>query len=184
MAVFGEVPSYASELVLWASDVTETCASVIKRNVLLSSAAAGGLRGAVECVQIALGHCALLEERGLTLCPTLSKLIRPSVEQAMKANLTSTMESVNSLAAADNWTMDTQRGPRGTVSSLRLTTSGHRFLFLVQVRVLIIVLLQPRSVNKSDHLDRIDPCLIVLRNTMKNLPTNTMYGEDTHRYSL
>ena len=133
MAVFGEVPSYASELVLWASGVTEMCASVIKRNVLLSSAAAGGLRAAVECVQIALGHCALLEERGLTLCPTLSKLIRPSVEQALKANLTSIIESVSSLASADNWKLDIQRGPRGSASNLRLTTSGHRFLFLVQV---------------------------------------------------
>lgn len=133
VAVFGEVPSYASELVLWASDVTERCATVIKRNVLLSSAAAGGLRGAVECVQIALGHCALLEERGLTLCPTLSKLIRPSVEQALKANLTSIIESVGSLASTDNWSLDIQRGPRGPASNLRLTTSGHRFLYLVQV---------------------------------------------------
>lgn len=138
VAVFGEVPSYASELVLWASDITETCASVIKRNVLLTSAAAGGLRAAVECVQIALGHCALLEERGLTLCPTLSKLIRPSVEQAMKANLTSIIDSVSSLAAADSWILDTQRGPRGAVSSLRLSSSAHRFLFLVQVSVFII----------------------------------------------
>ncbi|KAG0571090.1 hypothetical protein M758_6G201800 [Ceratodon purpureus] len=132
VAVFGEVPSYASELVLWASDVTEMCASVIKRNVLLSSAAAGGLRAAVECVQIALGHCALLEERGLTLCPTLSKLIRPSVEQALKANLTSIIDSVGSLASAENWTLDIQRGTRGSGSNLRLSTSGHRFLYLVQ----------------------------------------------------
>lgn len=130
--VFGELPSYASELVLWARQITEMCAAVIKRNVLLTSAAAGGLRAAVECAQIAFGHCALLEDRGLTLCPTLSKLIRPSVEQATKANLMSIIESVDSLAVADSWTVDTspQRGLRG--SNITLTTSGHRFLYLVQ----------------------------------------------------
>lgn len=133
VAVFGEVPSYASELVLWAGEVTEMCAAVVKRNVLLTSAAAGGLRAAVECVQIALGHCALLEERGLTLCPTLSKLIRPSVEQAMKANLTSIIEIVGSLAASESWIVDApQRGSRGVGSNIRLTSSGHRFFSLVQ----------------------------------------------------
>lgn len=138
MAVFGEVPSYASELVLWATEVTEMCASVITRNVLLSSAASGSLRAALECVQIALGHCALLEERGLTLCPTLTKLLRPSVEQALQATLASILEDVGSLAANDNWTLDVspQRGSRGFMSNLRLTTSGHRFLSLVQVGVL------------------------------------------------
>jgi len=144
VAVFGEVPRYASEMVLWAGEVTEMCASVIKRNVLMSSAAAGGLLAAVECVQIALGHCALLEARGLMLCPTLSKLVRPSVEQALKANLTSIVESVNSLVVVDNWTLDISRqgGPRGAVSNLRLTASGHRFLLLVQVSVYSFVLLQ------------------------------------------
>ena len=135
MAVFDEVPAFASDVVLWAEEMTEMCASVIKRNVLVSSAAAGGLRAAVECVQIALGHCALLEERGLNLCPTLSKLIRPSVEQALKVNLTSIMKNVGSLAAVDNWTLDLspQRAVRGAVSNLRLTSSGHRFLLLMQV---------------------------------------------------
>lgn len=139
MAVFGEVTKYATEIILWASEVIEMCASVLKRNVLMASAAAGGLRAAVECVQIALGHCALLEERGLTLCPTLSKLVRPSVEQALKANLTSLVENVSSLVVVDNWTLDISRqgGPRGAVSHLRLTTSGHRFLLLVQVGVFI-----------------------------------------------
>lgn len=139
MAVFGDVPKYASEIILWGGEVTEMCASVIQRNVLMSCAAAGGLRAAVECVQIALGHCALLEAQGLTLCPTLSKLVRPSVEQALKANLTSVVESVSSLVAVDNWTLDVSRqgGARGAVSNLRLTSSGHGFLLLVQVGVLI-----------------------------------------------
>ena len=143
MAVFGELPEYASEVVLWAEEVTEMFASLIKRNVLLSSAAAGGLRAAVECIQIALGHSALLEERGLSLCPTLSKLIGPSAEQALMVNLTSIVESVGSLAGVDNWTLDLspQRGTRGAISNLRLTSSGHRFILLMQVGLFITVLL-------------------------------------------
>jgi hypothetical protein len=76
VAVFGEDPTYASKLVLWARSETEHYASLVKRHGLSSSAAARGLRGAAECVQIALGHCSLLEDQGLVL----SKLVRPSVE--------------------------------------------------------------------------------------------------------
>lgn len=87
LAVFGEQPAYASELVLWAHTEAERCAGLLQRHVLSSSAAAGGLRAAVECVQIALGHCVLLEENGLALCPALSRLLKPSVELALDANL-------------------------------------------------------------------------------------------------
>ncbi|EOY25712.1 F14N23.28, putative [Theobroma cacao] len=68
-------------------------------------AAAGGLRAAAECVQIALGHCSLLEAHGLALCPVLLKLFRPSVEQALDANLKRIEESTAVLAAADDWVL-------------------------------------------------------------------------------
>ncbi|XP_024397574.1 exocyst complex component EXO84B isoform X2 [Physcomitrium patens] len=144
VAVFGEEPAYASELVLWARSQTELFASLVKRNVLSSSAAAGGLRAAAECVQIALGHCLLLEDQGLALCPVLSKLVRPSVEQALDANLTRIEESVGALAAADDWVLSHPgamlRGSYGTRSSygaghgsyVKLSSSAHRFNFMVQ----------------------------------------------------
>ena len=57
-------------------------------------------------MQIALGHCSLLEDQGLALCPVLSKLVRPSVElQALEAKLTRIEESVAALAAADDWVL-------------------------------------------------------------------------------
>lgn len=148
VAVFGEDPAYASELVLWARSETEHYASLVKRHVLSSSAAAGGLRAAAECVQIALGHCSLLEDQGLALCPVLSKLVRPSVEQALEANLTRIEESVAALAAADDWVLTHPgamlRGSYGLRSShasslgalatyLKLSSSAHRFNFMVQV---------------------------------------------------
>ncbi|XP_073392365.1 exocyst complex component EXO84B [Physcomitrium patens] len=144
VAVFGEEPAYASELVLWARSETELFASLVKRHVLSSSAAAGGLRAAAECVQIALGHCQLLEDQGLALCPVLSKLVRPSVEQALEANLTRIEESVAALAAADDWVLSHPgamlRGSYGMRSSygtghgsyLKLSSSAHRFNFMVQ----------------------------------------------------
>ncbi|XP_024401017.1 exocyst complex component EXO84B [Physcomitrium patens] len=144
VAVFGEEPGYASELVLWARSETELFSSLVKRHVLSSSAAAGGLRAAAECVQIALGHCQLLEDQGLALCPVLSKLVRPSMEQALEANLTRIEESVSALAAADDWVLSHPgamlRGSYGTRSSYgtghglhtKLSSSAHRFNFMVQ----------------------------------------------------
>eukprot|EP00250_Pteridium_aquilinum_P009650 c18827_g1_i1 orf=951-3221(-) len=141
-SVFGEQAAYASELVLWASDEAANFASLVKRHVLLSAAAAGGLRAAAECVQVALGYCSLLEQQGLALCPTLLKLFRPSVEQALQANLRHIEESVSVLAAADDWVVYHAPGPahlgnRAHVSSSlftqsKLSSSAHRFQALIQ----------------------------------------------------
>ncbi|CAL5427714.1 unnamed protein product [Camellia sinensis] len=91
LAIFGKETAYTSELVMWATKQTDASALLVKRHGLASSAAAGRLRAAAECVQIALGHCSLLEARGLALCPVLLRPFRPSVEQALEANLKSTL---------------------------------------------------------------------------------------------
>lgn len=136
LAIFGNETAYTSELVMWATKQTEAFAHLVKRHALASSAAAGGLRAAAECVQIALGHCSLLEARGLALCPVLIKLFRPSVEQALNANLKRIEESTAAMAAADDWVLTYP--PTGTrqASSMalqhRLTTSAHRFNLMVQ----------------------------------------------------
>ncbi|KAH6559681.1 hypothetical protein KP509_1Z000400 [Ceratopteris richardii] len=137
--VFGEQADYASELVLWASEETAKCAALLKRHVLLSAAAAGGLRAAAECVQVALGHCSLLEQQGLALCPTLLKLFRPTVEHALQTNLRHMEESVSVLASADNWVVFHASGPGNRThlsgslfSQSKLTSSAHRFQALIQ----------------------------------------------------
>lgn len=143
--IFGSEPAYTSELVTWATKQTEAFAHLVKRHALASSAAAGGLRAAAECVQIALGHCSLLESRGLSLCPTLVKLFRPSVEQAVNANLKRIEESTAALAAADDWVLtyppSVTRQSGGPLSSsvasmagyqFKLTSSAHRLILMVQ----------------------------------------------------
>ncbi|XP_015894104.2 exocyst complex component EXO84B isoform X1 [Ziziphus jujuba] len=145
LAIFGKEQSYASELVMWATKQTEAFAFLVKRHALASSAAAGGLRAAAECVQIALGHCSLLEARGLALCPVLLKLFRPSVEQALEANLKRIEESTAALAAADDWILTyspatTRQSGRLSTTSVggttafqhKLTSSAHRFNLMVQ----------------------------------------------------
>ncbi|OVA03672.1 hypothetical protein BVC80_1097g13 [Macleaya cordata] len=144
LAVFGNERQYASELVVWATKQTEAFALLVKRHALASSAAAGGLRAAAECVQIALGHCSLLEARGLALCPVLLKLFRPSVEQALDANLKRIEESTAALAAADEWVLvyppTVTRSGRSSNTSLgtattfqpKLSSSAHRFNSMVQ----------------------------------------------------
>ncbi|CAH1425385.1 unnamed protein product [Lactuca virosa] len=140
-AIFGKEPAYISELVMWATKQVEDFAVLVKRHALASSAAAGGLRAAAECVQIALGHCTLLEARGLALCPVLLKLFRPSVEQALDANLKRIEESTAALAAADDWDLSNSPGVtrlsgRSTtsVTSLhhKLSSSAQRFNVMVQ----------------------------------------------------
>lgn len=144
-AIFGTEPSYSSELVMWATKQTEDFALLVKRHALASSAAAGGLRAAAECVQIALGHCSLLEARGLALCPVLLKLFRPSVEQALDANLKRIEESTAALAAADDWDLSssptvTRLSGRPSTTSLstitssqyKLSSSAQRFNVMVQ----------------------------------------------------
>ncbi|KAK9084528.1 hypothetical protein Syun_031544 [Stephania yunnanensis] len=145
VSVFGKEPAFASELVMWATKHTEDFALLVKRHALASSAAAGGLRAAAECVQIALGHCSLLENRGLALCPILLKLFRPSVEQALNANLKRIEESTAALAAADDWVLTyppsvTRHSGRSSTASFtaptsfhhKLSTSAQRFNSMVQ----------------------------------------------------
>lgn len=149
LAIFDTESSYTSELVMWATKQIEAFALLVQRHALASSAAAGGLRAAAECVQIALGHCSLLEARGLALCPLLLKLFRPSVEQALDANLKRIEESTAALAAADDWeltypsTTARQSGRSstsvGTSMSYhhKLSSSAHRFNMMVQVNIYI-----------------------------------------------
>ncbi|CAL9075292.1 exocyst complex component EXO84B-like isoform X1 [Musa acuminata AAA Group] len=139
-AVFGD--EYASELVIWSTMQAEAFAHLVKRYALASSAAAGGLRAAVECVQIAIGYCSLLEACWrLSLSSVLLKLFRPSVEQALDANLRRIEESTAALAAADDWLLSYP--PTGARTSNRtstvvlgvqpkLSSSAHRFYLMVQ----------------------------------------------------
>ncbi|XWS22518.1 hypothetical protein CRYUN_Cryun29cG0043100 [Craigia yunnanensis] len=143
LAVFGEEPAYSSELVTWAVKQTEAFALLLKRQVLSSSAAAGGLRVASECIQICLGHCSLLEARGLALSPVLLRLFRPSIELAFNANLKRIEQSSAALAAADDWVLSyapvgarpfssTSSLSNASMSQPKLSSSAHRFNSVVQ----------------------------------------------------
>ncbi|CAN8253577.1 unnamed protein product [Cochlearia groenlandica] len=133
--IFGKEPAYSSELVTWATKQTEAFSLLVKRHALASSAAAGGLRAAAECAQIALGHCSLLEARGLYLCPLLLKHFKPIVEQALEANLKRIEENTAAMAAADDWVLTCPpAGSRhaSTAFQNKLTSSAHRFNLMVQ----------------------------------------------------
>jgi len=146
LAVFGDEPAYASELVTWAVKQAEAFSLLVKRHVLASSAAAGSLRVVSESVQICLGHCSLLESRGLVLSPVLLRLFRPCVEQALTANLQRIEHSTAALVAADDWSLAYPPiGARhlntaflGSViaSQPKLSNSAQRFNSMAQVMTL------------------------------------------------
>ncbi|XP_020217958.1 exocyst complex component EXO84A [Cajanus cajan] len=98
-----EEPAYTSELVTWAVTQAEQFSVLLKKCILASSAAAGGLRVASECVHVCMSHCYLLEATGLALSPVLLKYFKPFVEQALKTNLKRIEQSTSALAAADDW---------------------------------------------------------------------------------
>jgi hypothetical protein len=143
--VFGDESCYASELVTWATKQVMSFALLVKRHVLSSCAAAGGLRAAAECVQISLGHCSLLEARGLSVSSVLLKQFKPSLEQALDANLRRIAESTAALAAADNWILTypptgirplTRSSAANLALQPKLSSSAHRFNSMVQVMVI------------------------------------------------
>lgn len=141
LAIFDEEPAYASELVTWAVNETETFALLIKKNVLALPAASGGLRPVAECVHVCFGHCSLLESRGLALSPVLFKIFRPFIEQAMRTNLKRIEQSTAALAADDDWSLYYPPvGSRAFGTSIgsaivyqpKLSSSGHKFNTMVQ----------------------------------------------------
>ena len=153
LMVFGDEPAYASELVTWAVKETEALAVMVKRHVLATSAASGALRLASECVQTCLGHCSLLEARGLALSPILLKLFRPCIEEALTNNLKRIEHSCSAMVVVDDWTL--VHPPPGVrplganasslgsaiASQLKLSTSAHRFNSMVQVIFLSFITL-------------------------------------------
>ncbi|CAK7342179.1 unnamed protein product [Dovyalis caffra] len=143
LAVYGEEPAYTSELVTWAVKETEAFAFLLKRHVLAQSAAAGGLRVTAECIHVCLGHCSLLEARGLSLTPVLLRLFRPIIEQALNANLKKIEQSSAALAAADDWLLTYPPAggrPFSSTASLgsvmasqpKLSSSANKFNSMVQ----------------------------------------------------
>ncbi|KDP21256.1 hypothetical protein JCGZ_21727 [Jatropha curcas] len=143
LSVFGEEPAYSSELVTWAVKQTGAFARLLKRHVLAASAVTGGLRVAAECIQVCLGHCSLLEARGLALSPVLLRLFRSSVEQALSANLRRIEHSCAALASADDWLLAyPPAGGRSLTSAStlsnailsqpKLSSSANRFNSMVQ----------------------------------------------------
>ncbi|KAK6160098.1 hypothetical protein DH2020_003479 [Rehmannia glutinosa] len=142
LAIFDDEPAFASELVTWAVNQTEAFAQLIRKNVIAAPAASGGLRIVTECVHLCLGHCSLLEDRGLALCPTLLKIFKPYLEQALVSNLKRIDLSTAAIAASDDWSLSYppvagRSWGAASVSSVvasqqKLTSSAHRFNTMIQ----------------------------------------------------
>lgn len=135
LAVFGEDTCFTSELVTWAVKETEAFALLIKRHSLASAAIAGSLRSATLTVHVCMGHCSLLEARGFALTSVLLKHFKPCVEQALSANLIRIERTCAALAADDDWSFSfpttTTSTATSSVSQPKLSSSGHRFNFMI-----------------------------------------------------
>ncbi|KAJ0982778.1 hypothetical protein J5N97_011033 [Dioscorea zingiberensis] len=138
--VFAEDSAYVSELVKWSAKQAEAFAQLVQKHVLASCADEGSLRAAAECVQIALGHCSLLESQGILLSSVLLQHFRPSVEEALNGNLKRIERKTAALAAADDWVLiypSKTHSPNGTSSTAsgiqpKLSSSAHCFKSMVQ----------------------------------------------------
>ncbi|XAR64980.1 hypothetical protein NMG60_11008890 [Bertholletia excelsa] len=142
LAVFRDEPAYTSELVTWAVKQVENFCLLLKRQVLATSAAAGSLRIVAECVQICLGHCSLLEARGLALSSVLLRFSRPYVGEALTSNLKRIEQSTAAVAADDDWSLAYPLVSSRSMSSAslgniiasqpKLSSSAHRFNSMAQ----------------------------------------------------
>ncbi|KAK4402891.1 Exocyst complex component EXO84A [Sesamum angolense] len=141
LAIFSDEPAFTSELVTWAVNQTHAFAQLVKKNVVAAPAASGCLRIVAESVHICLEHCLLLEDRGLALCPTLLKIFKPYLEQALTANLKRIELCTAAIAASDNWSLTyppvagrSWGGSAGTTcgSQQKLSSSAHRFNTMIQ----------------------------------------------------
>lgn len=143
MAVFGEDNAYTSELVTWAVKQAESLAILLKRQILASSSAGGGLRTAAECLHVSLGLCSLLEARGLALSPVILRHLRSCVEKALTSSLKRIEQSSVAAAAAEDWVLNYSPGVmRPGSASLGavgcqpiLSRSAYKFNSLVQVMI-------------------------------------------------
>ncbi|KAF7810134.1 exocyst complex component EXO84A [Senna tora] len=144
LTVFGEEePAYTSEMVTWAVKQVDALCFYLKKHVLTSTAASGGLRISSECVHVCLSHCYFLEARGLALSPVLLKQFRPFVEQALNTSLKRIEQSSAAIAAVDDWLLaysptsrHTGMPSSGSLSNLsqapKLSSSAHKFNAMVQ----------------------------------------------------
>ncbi|KAL7091533.1 hypothetical protein ACP275_12G112000 [Erythranthe tilingii] len=144
LSIFDDEPAFTSELVTWAVNQTQAFAQLLKKNVVAAPAASGCLRIVTECVHVCLGHCLLLEDRGLALCPTLLRIFRPFLEQALNANLKRIDLSTAAIAASDDWSLSyppvAGRGWGAAAASVtsvvasqqKLSSSAHRFNTMIQ----------------------------------------------------
>lgn len=154
LAIFDDEPAFTSELVTWAVNQTQAFAQLIKKNVIAAPSASGCLRIVAECAHICLGHCLLLEDRGLALCPTLLKFFRPYLEQALNANLKRIDLSTAAIAASDDWSptyspIAGRSWGNASVSSIsashqKLSSSAHRFNTMIQVDISLSFLIFER----------------------------------------
>lgn len=110
----------------------------MKRHVIASPSASGGLRTVAECVQISMGHCYLLESHGLALGPVLLRHFRPCVEQALNANLKRIEQSTAALAAAVIGHLISHLLVQRYHSQPKLSSSAYRFNVMVRKCVRIL----------------------------------------------
>ncbi|GLJ53454.1 hypothetical protein SUGI_1140130 [Cryptomeria japonica] len=144
--IFGEASACTSELVLWAHKETDNFVELVKKHVLSFKERAGWFQSAVEWVQVAVGHCSLLEGQGIALCPYLLKLIKPFMEEVLAVNIKRIEINVSIAAANDDWLVTSSHvlnlfvDKHSNLSNIagdlatqcRLTSSAHKFISMVQ----------------------------------------------------
>ncbi|GER54445.1 exocyst complex component 84B [Striga asiatica] len=110
----------------------ETLTGLVERVVIAGPAASGCLRAVAECVHVCLGHCALLEYRGLALCPTLLRVFRPFMDQALAAGLKKIDMCTAAVAVLDDWVLSFPAVGSVVATQHKLSSSAHRFTSMVQ----------------------------------------------------
>lgn len=140
LRIFGNVPAFASELVLWACKETEDYVTLVRKHILALPVAACRISAYADSIQVSLGYCSLLENQGLSLGPIILKSLKPCVEGFLDKCFRRIEEGIMVYCASDNWALTEEallsvsRGRRKVhlTASVKLSISAHKFLLMVQ----------------------------------------------------
>lgn len=146
----GETSLYTSEIMLWACEEIKSFIACFEKYVKCISAMSDGLSSAIKAVKFAVLFCSLLENQKLVLRPYLVRHLCPCMEEVLNTHINHLKKVIAIFSASDNWILEKylMSGVFGGGSSTLaigeqpdyclLTTSGRKFLTLLQVSLYMI----------------------------------------------
>ncbi|XP_020686446.1 exocyst complex component EXO84A-like [Dendrobium catenatum] len=153
--LFGEASPYTLDLMQWTRVELEVIYHSFDMSVKSMSETSFALGLAVEIMNISFSFCSLLEQERLSLRADVIKLMKPCITEVLKMHFDQLRKVVSLFASTDNWVLGkfpfsekfSNKSPlmeiNGKLEYLQLTSSGRKFITLMQIFLLRCILAEP-----------------------------------------